>query len=58
MARVIIVTNLIALENQVFSSVKKVCEAYKLNYREVGDKLREGEIWSNDQIRISRSKIK
>jgi len=40
--------------DKLFSSLKKVCETYKLNYHTVGKSLRDKNEWDNKSVYLKR----
>lgn len=41
-------------EFKIFTSLKKACREYQLNYHTVGKCIRENGVWKNDKISIQR----
>lgn len=41
-------------EQKIFSSLKKVCENYNLNYHTLGKRLRQFYYWTDGKITIKR----
>lgn len=44
-------------EVKIFTSLKKACREYQLNYHTVGKHLRENEIWKNDKMSVQRHTV-
>lgn len=41
-------------EVKIFTSLKKACREYQLNYHTIGKHLRENGIWQNDKMTVQR----